>query len=185
VDDASEQAKESLMKSIVRTLIVLSFVVVTALGAWGCTDEEGNELTLDEYFARLEEIDVEFNERSETLFNGVSPGDPEAVREAFEQFPDLVGDFVAELEDLDPPDEARDVHDRAIDAGNDMRTEFESILDEIGDASAEELFTAADGGAFSEASDRFSATCVELLGIAEENNVDVTLNCGEDEGATE
>jgi hypothetical protein len=157
-------------------------LVTAAFGGWACTDDDGNELTLEEYFQRIEDLDNDFSERGDAAFENV-PDEPEVtdVRDALIAFTDILDDFVAELDDLEAPEEARDAHDRAIDSGNEVRAEYERLVDLADDAeSVDDLVSETQSESFTEASDRFTTACLDLQEVANENSIDVGLSCGDE-----
>jgi hypothetical protein len=171
-----------MRNTIVRavTMIGAALAVMVALSACG---GGGDSMTLEEYFAALEEADTKFSQETDAVFEGVTdPEDVDAIRDAFSGLPDVVDEFVNELDDINPPDEAEDAHERAVDAGNAFVDVLRDTVGEVGDAeTAEELFAATESEAFTEADDAFESACLDLLAVAEENNISVSLNCQSDD----
>jgi hypothetical protein len=155
---------------------------VLALAGLACTDSEGNQLTLEEYFDELQKLDDDTSERTDALFEDVEdPEDIDQFKEAYQELPGIIDDFVSGLEDLNPPDEAQDTHDEAVEAARGFQDEFDNFLDEIQDAeSFEDLQDIGESDAFTEADERFTQACLDLEEVAADNDIDADLDC-EDE----
>jgi hypothetical protein len=168
------------MKSFSRwaALAVLA-LAFAAMGGWACTDDEGNELTLEEYFAALEELDATANEQTDALFAGIdNSSDVEDFRGALSGIPEIVAEFNSGLEDLDPPDEAQEAHDAAVAAAEAFAEAQETALAEAEDAeTVEELDETFNDHAFAQADEAFQDACTDLVQIAIDNNIDVDLGC--------
>jgi len=166
---------------LIKTAGVILVAVSVAGAGWACNDDGGggSSLTLEEYFQEIDDLDAEFSQRSDEAFEDVSVEDPGSFRAAMEEFPGIIGDFVAALEAIDPPEEVQDAHNDAIEAGRDVQSEFERILDETADAaSIEDFITAGDNDdAYVEANNRFETACLDLVQVAEDNDIETSLNC--------
>ena len=161
-----------------RAAVLVMVAGIAAAAGWAC-DDEGNALTLEEYFQRIEEADSEANERSDEVFET----EPETVEEAQDQLqdlPDIIRDFIEDLENIEPPEEAQDAHERVVEGGREAADQFEDIIDEASDAeSIEDFFAALSSDEFANVGQAFDDACQELQALADENEIDVTLNCGE------
>jgi hypothetical protein len=175
-------------------LFVLLFIaaLLLALGsiAAGCGGDD--ELTLEEYFQRLDtlgddlddELDRLGEEFDETFVEAESE---EEVMRAFRDFldpqPALFEEFVAELESIDPPPKVEDAHDEmvAIQAeGLEMLEDLNEHAQAAESASdVEELEAELETPAFTAISDRTERVCFELEAIADANDIDVDLECEE------
>ncbi len=83
-----------------------------------------------------------------------------------------------EIEGLDPPAEVADAHDALLTAGGDMVAAFEDLASQLAKAeSLDDLFELFDGGGSEASGERFEQTCSDLQGIADENEIDVDLDC--------
>lgn len=166
------------MKWIARTAAFAAILGATAFGGWACTDDKGNALTLEEYFQQLDELDNQSSDRGDALFADIDLTDLDAVKGAYAEFPDIVEDFITGLEDLNPPDEAKDAHDEAIAAAEGFREVLNDAVDEAQNATAlDDLQQIGEGEAFTEADDRFTSACLDLEEIATDNNIEVDLDC--------
>lgn len=167
---------------------VLAVIAVVAFGpvASGCGDDGGGDkLTLEEYFEKIDELDNEQQTASDRLNSEVEElgedASPDDVADSFQKQVDLLEDFTDDLDDIDPPDEVQDAHDEVVSALRDAPAEFESLIDEFREAdSIEEAFGAFEDSDFS-AIEKADEGCRDLEAIAADNNIDVDLDCGEDE----
>jgi hypothetical protein len=172
------------MTWILRAGVGVALLGIAVLGGWACSDDDGSELSLEEYFQELQALDEEFNEQADAAFEGVGD-EPEMseVEAALGELSGLISDFAGGIEDLSPPEEAQEAHDAAVEAGNATADAYDSLADAAGDAeSIDELFTGEAGQAAQEALDQFTTACLDLQQIADENSVEASLNCGDDEG---
>ena len=170
--------------------LVLIAAVLLAFGALAaaCGDDDGEELTLEEYFQRLEELSAEFDDEGNALdadkegrFESAASEDEQV--DVFREFLDEAlarsRDFVNDLDDLNPPAAAAVAHEDAVEAGRNVVELFESAI-----VVAEDAESFADAAAlleapgFTEASDRFTDSCLALEELAAGNDIVVDLRCG-------
>lgn len=150
----------------------------------------GGELTLEEYFQRLEELDDEPGEEEAALDERMeedlaSVTDEQAaldlVRDGFEAQLASVEDFVDDLDGLDPPAEVADAHNEAVAAQRDFLDLFRDILDQLGDIDSfdavDALFGADDIAA---AEERATQSCLAVEQIGVSNGFDVDFDCGDE-----
>jgi hypothetical protein len=154
--------------------------------ALACEDG-GDELTLDEYFARLERISVEVDERQAGLdeqyadaLNATTYSDE--MRDGIASFVAAQGalgaDFAADLGDLEPPVEVETEHRAALDAFDALPAHFDRLVDAVESAqSIDEIVAAFNDPPFSAAVGRTNDTCWALQDIATERSIDVNLQC--------
>jgi hypothetical protein len=171
---------------VAATLLAL-FVIGT-----GCNGG-GGALTLEEYFAELQRLDDEESARSDELDQQIEEEtdgltDEAEVIEIFKgylpQFRESLERFVSNLGDLNPPDEAQEAHNEAVAAGEDFIDAFDAASGEIEDAQTfAEFGEIFEGGEVSAAGDRFTDACLDLEQIAADNNIDVDLDCDDEEAA--
>jgi len=167
--------------------VILLAVVAVAAGCKG-----GGGLSLEEYFKRLDEIDNRSNERSDALqdqLNVVSDATApdqdriEAAQGSFPEFVSILDEFLADLDKLEPPKEVQADHEEALDAGSEAFTFFDDIAADVAAAqSLSELDLALsvfNSPEFTAADQRFSDSCVSLQKKADDNNIDVNLECGQ------
>ena len=160
--------------------VALGVLAGFGVAAGACTSEDGSALTLEEYFQQLDELDNRSNDQFSELDSqlGAEP-DIDAFKEIFPQYVDVFDDFLADLDDIEPPDEAKDAHDEAIEAGQAFREELAGLVEDAGDAATvDEVFAGFESEAFGAADQRFTDACFALQGIAAENSITVDLDCG-------
>lgn len=157
--------------------------VAVVFGGWACTDDKGNELSLEEYFQELDEMENNFSEKGDATFEDL-PEEPEVadVEDALGSFTGVLEDFVDELEGLNPPEEAQEAHDAVVEAGRAASDEYNALVDSISDfESVDDIFTSAAGESVTEALDGFTEACKPLQQLADDNDIDVDLNCEDSE----
>lgn len=179
--------KTRLVPLALIAVMVLAFgAIAAACGDGG--DGGGDELTLEEYFQRLETIGQDYddagsalNQEMEAKFDAAAPEDEQIAlfRDFLDEALPLVSDFVNDLDDLSPPAAAADAHNDAVEAGQDLVGMFENVIVVADEAT---LFADAaallDAPGFTEASDSFTNACLALQEIADDNGIDVDLRCG-------
>jgi hypothetical protein len=170
--------------------LALIAVLLLAFGAFAaaCGDDGnggGGELTLEEYFERLDAIMEDTNSQMDAL-EDPEERDLASEEEQLEAIRDFYFDAnlaiikggFDEIEGLDPPAEVEDAHDALLAAGGDTVAAYEDVGSQLAEAESladlQELF---DDGGFEAASERFEQACLELRGIADENEIDLDLVC--------
>ncbi len=167
-------------------LAALSIVVVplalgaVAVGCGGAT----KELTLEEYFERIEALSDEADERFEPLVEALdqefeSEADQiEATRVFFNADIPILRDFVDALDDLDPPTEVEEPHEEAVAGGVELVEFLQDFIDRFSDVeSTSELEELLDAPDLEAASGRFDRACLSLQDIADANGIAVDLDC--------
>jgi ABC-type glycerol-3-phosphate transport system substrate-binding protein len=174
------------------------WLLVVVLGALalivaGCGGDNGDEqLTEEEFYLALEELDDEFTAANEDVqaeleqaIEGATSEEErvEAIVSSTEAGTATLEDFIDGVAELNPPDELTEWQDQFVSAGRaavDAQNDFVSAL---GEASTEaELQTIAQE-AFQQLQEPFGkldALCVEAQGSADDAGVEVDYNC-EDE----
>ena len=154
------------------------------------TEPDGGEPTgasepspdLEAYFADLDEVEDEFRigqASSQADFTSVVESTPlEDVITLFEELQDVIDEFVAGLEGIDPPEEAAAAHEETV-AGFQAVSQLidEAIAAAEGDATADELFAFFETEEATQASEALDATCNALQALADDNGIDVDLSC--------
>lgn len=163
------------------------FLAVLAFGgiAWGCGGGGARELTLEEYFYRLEVVINDEQDRAAEVFQQYpeAPDDIEALRDFWDAVFAIEKDTAKGLEKLNPPAEAQAAHDEFVAAVNALRGVNEEYQDILAEAESIEEVETAEASAASDLPDvdelmhRESDACFALADIASENNVDVYLQC--------
>ncbi len=172
---------------------VLGFLLVTALlfGVGTITAACGGgeaELTLDEYFQKLETVSDDLEQRGEALGTeleedidletGELPS-IETLRRLLSEGVSASQDALDETERLDPPPDVKSAHNEFVEAAR-GRVEFiESVVDEVVESESVsdllEIFTQVSLG--SEQETRFEDACRALEQIAVDNGIQADLNC--------
>ena len=169
-------------------LFIAALVFVLSAVAAACGGGGGGGLTLEEYFQRLEVLIADYDQRGDALgesFDEEYSTEEEQIRatqEFWKEFLVLLGQFVDGLNDIDPPSEAEAAHEESVDAGAEMLKAYQELVDQMAEAESVSELAEGFGGIVLEASgDRFEQACVKLQGIADDNDIDVDLDCGDDE----
>lgn len=170
-----------------RSLFLLPGALLLGLvGVAGACGGGGEALTLEEYFQRLGAANEELSQQEEEVpdpeFNDDDVFDEQekqSLRENVDAFISLLEDFRDVLADLDPPDEVEDEHNETLARLDDFIAAFRAAGDRVQDAqSLEDLDAAfADVNA---ADAPLTQACFALQAIANDNNIDVDLECEEE-----
>jgi hypothetical protein len=153
-------------------------VAAIAFAACGGSDA----MTLEEYFEEFQTTNNEFEERADKLFEEVDDTDPDALKQAFRDTPPLIDEFIDELQAMDPPSEAADAHNEAVEAGRVLVQEYEAFVEDFDDTdgSLDELLEVLEGietSALGDALEEFGTACEQLQTIADDNEIEVDLEC--------
>ena len=166
-----------------RFTIALAMVLLLALGALAtaCGDA-GEELTLEQYFQRLEAVTADGNDKFFALVTQFPQAleDPAQTRDFFAAAGVILRDGVDQLDDIDPPAEVEDPHNEFLDAGEGMADAIEDFADQLADVeSAQELQEALEplDAQLAPVERRLDAACLALEGIAADNGIAVDLDC--------
>lgn len=160
------------------------------LGAVACSDD-GDALTLEEFFQRIEELDDEFEARTESLeakfdeaVAEVESADEviDAAQSFFDEGAAAIETFVEGIADIDPPEEAEELYDEVLEAGQSIVELFGDAFGQIKEATTEEEFEALfENSAIEAAFDRFDAACEDAQAFADDRGISVDFNCGDEE----
>ena len=178
-----------------RLALIASLLVIAGSFAAACGDDgggnDGDALTLEEFFQRIDVLDDEYEARTEALeaefdeaFADVeSVGEViDAAQSFFDEGAAAIENFVEGIADIDPPAEAENLHDRVVEAGRTVVELFSNAIDEIEEISTEEEFEALfEDSAIDDAFDRFTVVCLEVQAMANDNGFDVEYNCDDEE----
>ena len=172
---------------IVITVVLLAFGAVAS----ACDGDGDGGLTLEEYFTKMDPIfshvDAEANRIGEEAFAALdeSPSVDEqiaALRSYLTGFLPVVEQASDDIQDLDPPAEVKDSHGTLLGAIDDFLVAGNDTLDKLDDAKTQAEVDEAAQFLFSPgAGDDITQACNDLQSIAADNNIDVALNCEEDE----
>lgn len=143
-------------------------------------------LSLEEYFDRMAAANEQIDQQLEALEN---PTDREfasdeeelaAIQGFYNAVPPLIRDFISDLEEIDPPAEVEDAHKEVVEAARVSAEEWKVQADQLNEAESlrdlmAKLFV--ENPAFTASGERFDEACLAVQAIADENNIDVDLDC--------
>ena len=164
--------------------------LLLALGAVaGACGGDGGGLSLEEYFQQADELqnraDAQFAEQEsgEGPEEGASEGEIAAfARDSVEESARILRDAAGGFEELDEPSEVEDAHARLVEAISDGADAIQAIIDDLPDTLSmdlESLDALFDSEEANDAFMRLDEACVDLQTIADDNSIDVDLECGE------
>jgi hypothetical protein len=166
-------------------LIVFSLIAATVLAlgaAAGACGGGGEELTLEEYFQKMQAISAEAVQETEALdekFEALEEDDFGGLRDLFAANTAITADTFGDMDDIDPPGEVEDAHIEFVDAGEDVAELMEGFGDDLADVDStselEQAFERVVG--LEAASARIDTACAALEKIAAENDISVDLDC--------
>lgn len=167
-----------------------AMLMFAACGDDGDGGGNGQTVSLDQYLREFERLSNEADTRSEALdsaFDGINQDTPvdelkQIFINAFDSFEDISRDLRAGLEAMEPPDEVEDQHNEILDAFSDFEDGFQEGIDNVQDAETQEdVLTAAQEATelddVVDASERLDEACLELQTLADDNSIDVDLEC--------
>jgi hypothetical protein len=159
--------------------LVGSLLITTATVACQEDADAGDQLTLEEYFNRLQAAYQKADEDEAELedrYGGIQSID--VLRDTAPQFQAIADRFIADVEKLEPPEVARAAHEEALNADRALRDEVASFVDAVQDVESVDEFDAlADSDAFTAADEHYTEACAALQEMADENDIDVDLGC--------
>jgi len=166
--------------AIATSLLALGAVAV------GCGGTEA--LSAEEYFNRLEAIAKETQEKdSAAQPSGEDSASltPDEVKEqgiaVLNSSAAINEDALKKVDDLDPPDDLQEAHDRLVAAESDMATRFRDFAAEVRNIPPEGIEEFFNSQVFVESTFAdFDAACSALQDLANGKNIDVDLNCEPD-----
>ena len=148
---------------------VLLLAFLTLMGA--CSNDRGDELTVEEYFGRFQAAADELEQQVDALPDGRPP------RSVDEYLGELEG-FLEQVKAIAPPSELDDAHQEFVSALEDFLPAMKERLGQLSEAVSAELFINVPPE-LAAAFDRFDQACVALQDIAGENHIEVQLVCEE------
>jgi hypothetical protein len=173
--------------------IIALAALLLVLGTIAGACDGGGGRALEEYFQRIESVlrsaDDDFGKLVAEFEEAVDEVETEeGVTEAFRAYSrsadELYADVVADLESIDPPSDVEDAHEEFVaaeTAGRDMFEELNEQAQRAESASDMEEWMAEFGGPeVTAVSNRSDQACLALQVIADDNGVDVDLECEED-----
>lgn len=174
-----------------RLFLIVAMVVAYATVTLTCRG--GEELTLEQYFAQLKQINDEMSEDSEELSEqlGAAMGsafEAEEAADAYREF--IVGiattmrDYHDGLSEIDPPDDVSHAHEEILASAADSLACLEEAVQRSRDTTSaygtlKLLFEISEDPDISAAGQRSEEACLALQSIADANDIEVDLECGE------
>jgi hypothetical protein len=167
-----------------RFLAVVLAVVAGSLLLAACGNGE-EEVDVDEYFQRLDEIEGGIKTGIGALrkeSEGPIGEDVEATRAYVDGYQDVIGQALNDMKELQPPAEAGDAHDEFVGALSNMLPLWEDLGERLADVESpsevqEVLVASGAEPPWQTTAQRFTNACRELQGIADEKGIDVDLDC--------
>ena len=152
----------------------------------------GGELSLEEYFQRVDQAGDEFDTRIEGLEDAFPEAfeEPTVTRDFFTAAVPIFRDFIDGLAAIDPPAAVEDEHNERVAAGEAFEERVGDLVNRLADVESaselEDLFDELEEDPeFTAAEERFEAACLSLQGIADANGVGVDLECEDEEESEE
>jgi len=169
------------MKLLWRYVLVVAALMAGSLLLSACGGGE-EELDLDEYFRRFEDITDAADTSMDRLVSEGVGEDIEATRDYFDSFDAILRQALNDVKDIHPPAEARAAHDEFVAGGAEMLASFEDFSDrlaEVESPSGLAALFAEPMPALDAAQQRVTDACLQLQEIADENGIEVDLECEE------
>ena len=146
------------------------------LAACGGDNDGANDLSVGQYFDRLESLAGDTTDQLNDLPEPTNFAD---VAGAFNQTLDIFSDFLDAIEAATPPNEARAAHNAFIVAFGEFIAGNRILADQLDGATTAEEFTAVlENPPAAAGQDNFNRACVQLQQVATDNNLNVDLGCG-------
>lgn len=180
------------LRSLTTLLIAGTLIAFSAIAA-ACGSDNGSggdTLSLEDYMAEFDILDDQYENRGSELGRrleeDIAPvvSDEAAVadffRELFADGSQALSALVIDIDALNPPPEAKEIHNRAVTAGRAMAAAISDLADQLRDASSEADFIAAfESSAVDTAGEAFFQACADMQALANENGIEVTFYCVE------
>ncbi len=163
---------------MVAVLTAIPVALALSLAACG-GDGNGDQLSLEEYFQRLEILGEELDEAIAPLTETMSTSeDAEELKTALSEYSSLLEAFLADLDELSPPEEAESAHEEGLSNGRAFLSALDDLVGAAEDVeTVEELSQLPESEAADAASGAFTESCLALQGIADESGIGVDLRC--------
>lgn len=168
------------MSKLIVPLLAVATVLALVTVAAACGGDE--ELTLEEYFQKMQAISAEAVQETNTLdekFDALEENDFSGLQELFVGNAALIADSFGDMGDLDPPVEVEDAHTEFVEAGEHMAGLMKTFSDDLADVDSTSELDEAFGRVvgLEAASARIDTACAVLEMIAVENSIQVDLDC--------
>lgn len=170
---------------------LVALTLASALLIAGCSQG----VSLEEYFSQMEQIAQSHKKQADALEKSADEQMANATDEAaqvaliqtfFADNLEVAESSLTDIQEVSPPGEVEEQHQAFMDTFESMVAAFQEASTSIDDAS-----TAADVSAVIEEmgpqiegiSGEFDTTCVDLQKVADENDIEADLDCGEGSGS--
>ena len=163
----------------------LMIIAALALAAAGCGG--GPSASLTEYFADLESLNADLRlrqQQADSEYDAVlsSATYSDTVREGFASYlaeqRDIALLYADRAGELEPPEEARDLHAAALAAYLDFAETIDGVVDTVGQARTLDQLVGALGNTDAiEAAATTTAACLALQQLADDKGVSVNFEC--------
>ncbi|HEX2088032.1 MAG TPA: hypothetical protein VHF89_20260 [Solirubrobacteraceae bacterium] len=107
-----------------RTLMTLALTA----GLVGCGGED--KLSVEDYRTELRRICADSDRQTEAV-KEPTRATPDSIADYLRQLRDINAKTIERVEDLEPPDELEDAHDRALEANREGREKVDAVIDEL------------------------------------------------------
>jgi hypothetical protein len=104
---------------------VVAALAIVAAGCGGGGGGGGGALSKEEYSSQLNKICTELNDKNKAI------GDPQSIDEVVTKGPQLQDAFqsaIDEVENLNPPDELKDAHERFVSLGRQIHSKIDDLI---------------------------------------------------------
>ena len=170
-------------------LLVMGLLLGVGAVAAACGNGE-EELSLEEYFQKLQTISNDIKEREEGLDAQFETAfDPETspettidiVESVLSQGASASREAFDDVDSLDPPSEVEDAHNEFLREGRGRTELLESLADQAAEVESlsglEDVFAEFEDPEFETAAVRFDDACRALEQVAADNDIEVDLTC--------
>jgi hypothetical protein len=159
-------------------LVLFMSLLIVACGG-------SDSMSLEEYLTEFARIGEETEDAVDAVPTPDVGSDPsveegkDALTDYFDEIRDVTDGARDEIEDLEPPSEAEDEHENFLEEIDELLDAINAYAERIADADTVEEFQAATSDTSDLDATNFSA-CDDLQQLADENDIDVDLQCDED-----
>ena len=159
--------------------LLLASIAILLAGACGGSGEKS--LTLEEYFQQVQPLVDELHTGEAPILATLGASqDPQHLKEALADYPAVVDPYLSGLRNLQPPEEAAEAHADAVRAGEEFTSAIATAIQDTQTATtADDFFAAANSVQIAIASEGMSVTCGRLQQVADDNEIDIDLDCPE------
>jgi hypothetical protein len=173
-----------------RLLLLTSGIALTlAASISACGDDDSQELTLEDYFGRIENIfqtaddkTVELGEEFDTDLAASDnlDGKVQVLETFLEETVVVFDDAITDMNEIDPPEEAEQAHADFVTAAQGTRDAAEELQGRLEEVETEEDLDSIVSDFETETTatlESLDAACSSLQEIADENEVEADLQC--------